>query len=138
MTIRWLIGFGLLAAPLRASEVAGSSALLNAPFSVRQLGMGGVSVAGSDVLQAWSNPAMLSDPPSRGSLSLNGGSLFDQTQSDAGAGIGLRLDERWAMGIVAATSVMSFVEISADGQPSGRSIGRIEGTGGLVGAFRRG
>ena len=62
-----------------SEEASFTGALLNVPLSVRQMGMGNVSVGGTDLMRAWSNPAMVAGQPGGGELALNGGALFTNT-----------------------------------------------------------
>lgn len=56
-----LMSVVFLAAKVKAGAPLGA-AILKLPLSVRQMGMGSVTLGGEDVLRAWSNPALLASP----------------------------------------------------------------------------
>ena len=63
------------------------AAYLNSPLSVRQMGMGNVSLVGGDPLAGWSNPALLALCEARGEVAANGSSMMGGRQTAAGMGI---------------------------------------------------
>ena len=91
------------------------AAFLNAPVSVRQIGMGGVSTGGSDLLRAWSNPAVLAEQRTRGQAALTGASVFGGEFTTIGSGASWMLTPSWS---VAAGSPNDVTEKSTVFQPT--------------------
>jgi len=78
-------GLVLLEGGLRAESGVGA-AVLAMPLSVRQMGMGNVTMGGRDMLRAWTNPAVLADQETTGEASVNGASMFQGQQKTGGLG----------------------------------------------------
>jgi len=121
----------------RADGAAGA-AILNVPLSVRQAGMGGVSAGGTDLLRAWSNPALLAGQATRGEAALGGASMFGGQQQTLGAGVGWMLTPSWTLGAVVMSYSSGFDELNESGSPAGSRIARSVQSGGVVAAVRVG
>ncbi len=109
----------LLAARAGAEPVA---AALRMPLSVRQSGMGGVSVAGDDAIAAWLNPAALTRQRANWAVSSAGGRLFGGDQSLLALGGGARLGDRLTMGVVFGSAGSELAETDDVGEATGRTI----------------
>jgi hypothetical protein len=133
-----LLSLGLLLAPSIALSAATGAGFLNVPLSPQQLGMGEVSIGGTDILRAWSNPAMLSDQSTRGEISMNGGSFFDAGQSGLGAGAGWRFDSGWSVGAEFSSMSMKFDELDEFGDSTGSSLEQSQSAAGALAALRTG
>ena len=133
-----LVAAGVLAlgAVSAARVLAGAGApFLNSGLSVRQAGMGDVSVGGDDVLRVWSNPALLASQRARAVIGLNGSSLFDGIQQTFGAGLGWRASSRLAVGALFSAYTVGFPEIDDAGAPAG-DVTQRSVAGGIVAASR--
>jgi len=119
---------------MSAPTVAG---FLNVPLSAQQVGMGGVSIGGQDVLRAWSNPSLLTSQANRGEVGINGGSFFDGSQKGMGAGAGWQFDSGFAVGALLSTMSMNFVTIDSVGS-LGAELVQTQTAAALVGAYRSG
>ena len=124
----------LFAVPAYAGELSGAS-LLAVPMSVRQAGMGGVSVGGNDVMRAWSNPALLADQGTRYELALSGAQLFGE-RNMAGLGWGQVFDSSWSGAAYASTSGISARELNAGGAETGVTLSHDVVFGGMAFAWR--
>lgn len=118
-----------------AEDVSQGGALLNAPLSIRQLGMGNTSIGGDDVMRAWSNPALLAARENGGELALNGGSYFMGT-SALGVGAGKTVSPRWSLGALFSLNGFSAPEIGYDGYETGGEITRTSAALAAMGAYR--
>ncbi len=108
------------------------------PLSVRQMGMGDVSMAGVDVLRAWSNPALLGRQRSRGEVAINGSSLFGAEATRMGLGFGLVLNPNWAVGVLATTYSVEFPELDSLGTVTGSTLAQRSTSAGVVASWRTG
>lgn len=104
----------LLEGGLRAESGVGA-AVLAMPLSVRQMGMGNVTMGGRDMLRAWTNPAVLADQETTGEASVNGASMFQGQQKNGGLGVGWRMTPQWVVGGLLAYHTLSVPEIDALG-----------------------
>ncbi|MEK7475413.1 MAG: CsgG/HfaB family protein [Candidatus Coatesbacteria bacterium] len=134
---RWVLaaagGWIILSAPALAMTGA---LLLNAPLSVREAGMGQVSVGSTDVLRTWSNPALLAGQSTRGAVQMTGGSLFGGDLDGLGVGAGWLVNQSWAVGALAVTYTSRMAEVNANGDEIGTSLDRGLTAGGVVAAWR--
>lgn len=112
--------------------------MASAPMSVRQQGMGNVSVGGGDVLRAWSNPALLAEQSRRGEVAVGGASLFGGDQSSLGLGLGYMLNPSWVMGLMAYSYSQTLDELDVFGEPVGESVARSVRAVALSTAFKLG
>jgi hypothetical protein len=119
----------------RASAAAGAP-FLNLGLSVRQAGMGDVSVGGDDVLRVWSNPALLASQRARAVIGLNGSSLFDGVQQTFGAALGWRMAPRLVVGGLVSAYTVGFREMDATGVPGGTDVVQRSMAGGIAAASR--
>ena len=124
----------VLANPAQAGALSGAS-LLTVPMSVRQAGMGEVSLGGNDILRAWSNPALLADQGTKYELAFSGAQLMGE-RNMAGLGWGQTFDSSWTGGAFASTSGISAREIGADGKETGVTLSHDIVFGGLAFAWR--
>ncbi len=108
------------------------------PLSVRQMGMGDVSLAGIDVLRAWSNPALLGRQRSRGEVAINGSSLFGAEATRMGLGAGLVLNPNWAVGLLATTYSVEFPELDSLGTVTGQTLAQRSSSAGAAASWRTG
>ena len=123
-----------LSAPAFAGTLSGAS-LLAVPMSVRQAGLGGVSLGGNDIMRAWSNPALLADQGAKYELALSGAQMFGE-RNLAGRGWGQAFDSSWTGAAFASTSGISAREIGADGLETGVTLAHDVVFGGLSFAWR--
>ncbi|MEK7474361.1 MAG: CsgG/HfaB family protein [Candidatus Coatesbacteria bacterium] len=126
----------VLAAGARAAKTVGAS-YLNVPLSVRQIGMGGVSTGGSDLLRAWSNPAVLADQPTRGQAALTGASAYAGQFTTIGSGASWLLLPSWSLGCMYSGYAANYESVDEYGESRGsesRSVSSI----GLASAWRLG
>ncbi len=126
---------GLLAAPAGAEDSALGAAFLNAPLSIRQLGMGNTGIGGDDLLRAWSNPALLAARESGGELALNGGSYFMQT-TGLGAGAGTAVSPKWSLAALFCLNGFNTPEVGFDGYETGGELNRTSMGLAAVAAYR--
>lgn len=112
------------------------AAILKLPLSVRQMGMGNVSVAGKDVLRAWSNPALLASQDTEGTVAISGASMFGGEDTTLGLGVGWRVSPTVVIGGLLSSYGTSFPEVDAFGDSVGASLGRSVFAGGAVAAMR--
>ena len=105
---------------------------LNNSLSVRQMGMGDISIAGSDVLRAWSNPSVLADQAKEYEFGLNGSSMMDGIESSMGGGFGWRFSPDLAVGLMLSSLSLSFPETSYIGDKTGKDVGQNSMAAGLV------
>lgn len=119
--------------PLDQADAAGALQM-TIPLSTRSLGMGGVTLGGSDVLRSWSNPALLAGLASEGEVAIQGGAQFIN-QTAFGLGGAWRLDPRWVLGATFGGYAMSFDEVDALGV-AGDTISAAELGFGVSGAFQ--
>ena len=113
------------------------AAVLALPLSVRQIGMGGVSAGGSDLLRGWSNPALLAGQARRGEATLGGVSTGVGEQT-LGAGLGWMLTPSWTVGLMFMSYSFGFDELDDTGAATGLSLGRSVGSTGVLAAVRLG
>ncbi|MEK7476717.1 MAG: CsgG/HfaB family protein [Candidatus Coatesbacteria bacterium] len=130
------VGF-LVAASALAEDRVGVT-VLRMPLSVRQMGMGNVSLGGSDALRAWANPAALADLGSTGEVALNGSSMFSGQQTAGGAAAGWRVTPRWSVGALAAYHTLSAPNLDASGAESGAKLSQDTMAAGVGTAVRVG
>lgn len=128
------LAVGLAVRTVDAATKAGAP-FLNSPLSVRQAGMGGVSVGGDDILRVWSNPSLLAAQRPRAVIGLNGSSLFDGVQQTFGAGLGWRMAPRLAVGGLVSAYTVGFQELDESGAP-GEDVTERSVAGGIVAASR--
>jgi hypothetical protein len=129
-----MAALGLAVRAVDAATKAGAP-FLNSPLSVRQTGMGGVSIGGDDTLRAWSNPALLIRQDRKAEIALNAASLFQGVQQAFGAGGGWRVSPGFAVGVLASALTVNFSEVDA----VGNTVAGLEQrsvAGGLVAARR--
>jgi len=117
-----------------SAETRPAADRVSVPLSVRQLGMGDVSVAGSDVLRAWCNPALLAEQEAQGMAAITGGALFGG-QVAGGLGGGWRLGEDWTIGALFSYGGVSAQEVDPDGNEVG-SISHSLLAGGVSAAMK--
>ncbi len=117
--------------------VAASGHALNQPLSVRQLGMGDVSVVDGDVLRGWSNPVWYFPAGRRWELGAAGGAGFG-AQQIAGFGAGGLVTPWLAIGGFMNRTGVRFDEVDAMGRTTGADISRDNTAYGLGGAARIG
>jgi len=131
-----LITAAAVASGLYAENDAGAI-FLNNPLSIRQVGMGNLSMAGTDMLRAWSNPAVLADQERLFELSMNGSSAFDGIESSFAGGAGLRFMPEMAVGLMVSSMSVGFPEIDRDGNRTRKDVGQDSMAVGMVvaGAF---
>jgi len=125
------------AAAASASDLTGASAPgLFWPASVRQLGMGDVSLAGKiDVLRGASNPALLADMDRDFELTVNGGPMFGSLQSAGAIGGGWKLQPDWALGAFVSNVSASFKQVDEFGV-DGDTLSENNGAGALAFAYK--
>ena len=110
-----------------AATPAGA-AFLNVPVSVRQIGMGGVSTGGFDLLRAWSNPAVLAEQRTRGQAALTGASVFGGEFTTIGSGASWLLTPSWSVGAMYSGFTANYDEVDEYGETKGgryRSVSSI-------------
>ena len=132
------VAAGAALLPVRAGSGSPAAASLIAPLSVRQAGMGGVSTGGADLLEAWSNPALLAGQGRQSELAATGSSMFGGGQMQAGLGGGRIVAPGWAVAALAGMSGVTAEEVDAAGNPAGSNLSRRLLAGGLVAAFKSG
>ncbi len=131
-----MLAFALvLLAPSVGRADAVGAASLNVPMSVRQAGMGEVSIAGNDLMRAWSNPALLAARPGP-EIALASGSLFLKTRA-FGLGGATMLNRSIAVGSLVSLNGISFKEIDTDGFEVGGTTGHDTAALGIVAAVQR-
>ena len=106
-------------------------ALLSQAMSVRQAGMGEVSVGGDDVLRGWVNPAILAMQDSKWELAAGGTSLFGE-QTGLGLGVGFALNPSWTFGGYLASSGIEGDVINVIGEKTGEKISHSSMAGGVA------
>lgn len=111
-------------------------ASLRLPLSVRQSGMGGVSLAGDDAVGGWLNPAELAEQRRDFAVSSGGGRLFGGDQNLFALGGGVRLGDLWTAGVLFGSTGSSLVETDSLGLASGVVIEQATRSGELLLAFR--
>jgi len=135
--VRWglatVLSAVLLPGLVGAAGTVGAQ-FLNLPLSVRQMGMGNVSVGGRDVLRAWSNPSLLADQARRGEVAFNGASMFGGDQTTFGFGAGWLLSPGWNVAALVSSYAVGVPEVGADGKEMGADLDRSLIAGGLAGA----
>lgn len=109
----------LCSAPVHAAEDIGAPQL-NVPVSVRQLGMGFVAQAGTDVLRIWSDPSVLTDLSATFEGAILGAQSFGGGTHGALAGA-YRLNEAWALGLTVNRHALSFDATDEFGTPTGET-----------------
>jgi len=122
----------MAASPAQASYLPGGKAA-NIPLSVRQAGMGEVSLGG-DVFRAWSNPANLALMDARGEVGLGGGFMFGEQSLFRLAGAWGFTDSITCAAFFGDMST-SFDRIGALGEKTG-TLGYDNMNVGLAGAWR--
>jgi len=127
----------LLAALVPTARAATGAAVLSLPLSVRQIGMGGVSAGGADILRGWSNPALLAGQATRGEATLGGVSVAGGEQT-LGAGVGWMLTPNWTLGLMGMSYSFGFDELNAAGATAGSRLTRSVRSGGVLAAVRIG
>lgn len=133
---RALLAAGSILTGSGAVRAATGPAILNVPLSVRQMGMGDVSLGGADVLRAWSNPALLARQDTSGEVAVAGADLYDGQQATFSAGGAGRLEPGWAAGVLAFSFHDVLNEIDAFGDSTGASFSRGVVVLGAVTAMR--
>lgn len=126
-----LIAAIMMAAGGRA-DAATAAVALNQPLSVRQLGMGEVSLGTPDALRAWSNPALLPGYEGRGAVALNGGSLSGLGATGAGLAVAWKLTKSWTAGLLASTYSISVPVLDAAGDATSGKTGQTTTAGGIA------
>jgi hypothetical protein len=117
---------------------------INKPLSVRQMGMGDVSVGGGDVLRSWSNPAMLSranlyDDGNILEIAGTAGEAYANLFSTVGGGgIGYRINRNLAVGALMSAFVKNLSGVDANGNTTYRNVGQDVYAGGLVVSYNQG
>ncbi len=135
--LRVLIAASVAFGPSVPAFATSAARMVSLPLSVRQLGMGDVSAGGSDVLRAWSNPALVLGQRTQGELALNGSSLFGAEASTQGFGFGYRMNESLAFGALFSRYAIAFDELDGLGQSTGASLAQTTMSGGAVAAYGR-
>jgi len=102
------------------------------------MGMGNVSLGGSDALRAWANPAVLADLGSVAEVALNGSSMFDGQQTAGGVAAGWRITPRVSVGVLGAYHTLSTANLDASGIESGPKLSQDTMAVGLGSAVRIG
>jgi len=102
-----------------AGRASSSGLLLSEPLSVRQTGMGDVSLGTGDVLRGWENPASIFPAGRRWQVGTTGGSLYGGTQQEFGLAAGILAMPGLAVGAVMKTSTVRFPAIDAMGVATG-------------------
>lgn len=92
-------------APAAAGGLTGSS-LISFPLSVRQAGMGGVSLGGNGVMRGWSNPALIAEQGSKYEMEITGSRVSGESNF-AGLGWGQAFNPSWTGGAFASTNALS-------------------------------
>ncbi len=123
--------------PALGSAASGARSLA-LPMSVRQMGMGDVSAAGTDVLAAWSNPALLAAQKTQGEFAIGGASLFGSEAQTFGLGAGWRLSPQLTLGALVQSYGVSFPQLDANGLALATSLSQRTTAGGVAAAWRRG
>jgi hypothetical protein len=113
-----VLAAGFAAATARAEAAQIGAAELNLPLSVREMGMGGVSVGDADAARGWSNPAVLADLAGAGEIAGLGGShLADMTMFGlAGA---YRFNDGLVGGVLLGRYALSAPAYDEYGEPAG-------------------
>ena len=124
----------VMACASASAETRPAADRVSVPLSVRQLGMGDVGIAGSDVLRAWCNPALLGEQEAQGVGAITGGALFGG-QTAGGLGGGWRLRDDWTVGALVSYGSVSAQEVNSDGKEVG-SISHSIVSGGVSAAMR--
>jgi len=128
----------LVAARAFGAEAPSAAFLLSVPMSVRELGMGDVSIGGDDVMRSWTNPALLADQREQGEFAAYGTSMFGTGQSRFGISGGWKLGPKWTVGGSFSSSDASFAEVNESGYETGEQVGRSVTAGGITGAYNLG
>jgi len=111
-------------------------AFLVLPLSVRQTGLGGVSVGGEDIMRAWSNPALLAGPAARAEVAFGGSSLLGNLEDEAVLGAGWRPARGIAIGVLGCDYSARIAGVDATGAPTGVDLDRRVSSGGGGAAFQ--
>lgn len=131
-----ILGCLIIPADRAISDGATAAAILKLPISVRQAGMGDLSVGADDVLRTWSNPALLASMRARGAVAIGGASLFDGEDTVLGSAVGWQVKEGIHIGGLASYYGTDFPEIDEYGDLTGMNLKRGAIVGGLSGAVR--
>jgi len=129
-----LVPAAALAFDLTKQVDAPGAVQLDLPLSTRSLGMGGIAAGGSDILRAWTNPALLASQKSQGDIAVVGGPQF-VNQTNFGFGGGYRLNSQWVLRVEIGSYDMSMTENDVYGRPLGTIGEQVTGFG-VTGAWR--
>ena len=127
-------GMAIITAGIAGAKDRVGGSYLRIPLSVRQMGMGDVSLGGRDVLRAWSNPAVLADQDMRGEVAVSGGSMFAGGQTTGGLGLGWRVGQHWVIGFLASYFTLSSPEYDEMGDRLANNLSQDAFAGGLTAA----
>jgi hypothetical protein len=108
---------------------------LTVPLSVRQMGMGGVSTGGADVLRAWCNPSLLGRQENQWEVAAGGASVFGQERSVILGG-GWAPLPAWSLGFFGLSNGVSANELDESGKETGKSLSQGLTAAGLGVAWR--
>ena len=118
----FVLGMLFLLAARSSSENRPGAAMLALPMSVRQMGMGDVSVGGSDILRVWCNPSLLANQKTSGEAALVGASMWGGLQSIGGGGIGWRINPNLVAGGLLGYYSLSAPEMDKNGELTNSSL----------------
>jgi hypothetical protein len=123
----------LAASGAEAVDQSAGASFLNNTLSVREAGMGNVSLGRPDLLTAWTNPATLADLETVGAIALHGGTIGGGLSVPFGLGFGIRPSEYFAFGGLFYADIYGFEQVDTNGVSlSGSKLYQLSYTGGLV------
>lgn len=139
LVFRVVVGFLLPLAGSALARVPVGAAFLSEPMSVRQMGMGNISMGGGpDVLRSWWNPALLDRQGLLCEVAVNGASEISDEIRTVGVGVGLKLSPAVHVGVLLGGRDFSTPEVNAAGDYAGNDLGRRGYAGGVVTSLRTG
>ena len=107
-----------------AEKTLPGAPFLTLPLSVRQIGMGDVSLGGNDIMRAWTNPALLAGQDRQWELGFTGASLFGGLERGIGMGAGWRFAPEWVAGFFVSDYSVVFNEVDESGNELSGNTGR--------------
>ncbi len=116
--------FLMAAGGSRADGALAGAEFLNFPLSVRQSGMGETAAGGTDLMRAWSNPALLADGEAELEAAASGGSRQSGLHSGGGLGIGYRPFPTLSIGALVTRWSVSTEEVDRLALATGSSLGQ--------------
>lgn len=131
-----ILGLILLAGTVSAGNRVAATAI-TLPLSVRQMGMGNVSVGGNDTLRAWANPSLLADQVTTVEVAVNAASMFGE-QTAGGLGLGWKPRNNIGVGILVSYNTIGAKEIDIYGDEVAGELSHDTTAVGIVGAYRIG